>query len=498
MRRSSLAAIAACALLLSACSGGTEVVAPPSPSAAPAVPDDLRTFYEQPARWHNCGDADCTTIEVPLDYANPGAGATTLNMTRVRKGDGELGSLLVNPGGPGNSAFDYAKAATAVVNAQVLDHYDLIGVDPRGVGHSSPVHCLAEAQKDEFAAADATPDSPWELSQAAEIARTVQDGCAASNDPLLAHMSTEDAARDLDIVRAVLGDPVLNYLGKSWGTYLGATYAELFPARVGRMVLDGVLDAGSDLATITHDQAVAFEASLANFVRWCTKQGDCPVTGSTEEQMKQVRDFLKELDRRPLKDANGRELTEAMATNAILSSLYLPSENFTGLRDALAAGLKDDAAPLLVLQDAATGRDARGHYASNSTDAFYAYTCTDRPWSGTPQDAADLGEAWSSDAPTFGPSLAIGLLACADWLPQGTARAPHPIATDAPMLIVAGSHDPATPPAWGQKLAADLPNAHLITVDTWSHTAYSLGNACLDDQVDAYLLAGKLPVQPAC
>jgi len=485
------------AVLLTAC-GGSEVVAPATPSASATVPAQLQSFYAQPVRWHNCGNADCATIMVPLDYANPSAGTTTLNMARIRQGDGELGSLVINPGGPGGSAFDYAKAATSVVNKNVLAHYDLIGVDPRGVGHSSPVTCLTEAGKDAFAEADATPDSAWERSETAKIARTVQEGCTASGNALIGHMSTEEAARDLDIVRSVLGDPVLNYLGKSWGTYLGATYAELFPDRVGRMVLDGVLDAGGRLESITRDQAVGFEAALRNFAHRCVSEGNCPLTGTDDEAVKQLQDFLTALDRRPIRNANGRELTESLATTAMLSSLYRPDAQFESLRDAIAAGMKGDAQPLLNLADAGNGRDSLGHYPTNATDAFYVYTCTDRPWSGTAQDAADLAEAWAADAPTFGPSLATGLLTCSGWLPQGAPRAPRAISTDASMLVVAATHDPATPLPWAQKLAEDLPNAHLITVESWGHTAYSQGSACVDEQVDNYLLAGKLPVQPTC
>ena len=488
-------------LVLAGCSNST-VVAPVLPSEMPSAPPGLEAFYAQPATWRNCGNADCMLVKVPLDYADPAGTTIDLNVSRVSSGDADLGSLFVNPGGPGGSAFEYAKAGESVVSAEVLQHFDLIGVDPRGVSHSSPLECLTDDQKDTLVAADATPDTPQEVAGLEAVSTTLRDGCAASESPLYGRMGTVDAARDLDIVRAVVGDPAFNFLGKSYGTYLGAVYAELFPANVGRMVLDGVLPAGTDLIETTRMQAIALEQELGNFAQVCSESEACPWQGGAEEIVASLRAWFEGLDTKPLLGTDGRELTQALAQSAVVSYLYFPPGDYEALIPALSTAVTN-AQPddLLALWDQRSSRDAQGHYTSNALEAFYAVTCIDRPFDGSAADTAQLAQEWSTQAPTFGPSLAWGLLGCGGWpVAEGTAAPVTEVTApgSAPILVVGTTNDPATPYAWAEQVAGELSNAGLLTWDAHQHTAYSRGSSCVDEQVDGYLLTGKLPVQQRC
>ena len=268
-------------LALAACGASSSVeVAPiPVPSVSSAPATGLDVFYGQEVTWKNCGDADCTTVKVPLDYANPGGSTLKLAVTRVRATGKAIGSLFVNPGGPGGSAFDYAKAASMIVSPSVHEAYDVVGVDPRGVQKSDPIGCLSDAQVDELIAVDTTPDSADEEALIVSTSKEPALACEQKADPVVRFMGTVNAARDLDIVRSVVGDTSFNYLGKSYGTYLGAVYAELFPTRVGRMVLDGVLPADLDLTELSLGQAKAFEVAFNDFARDCSEQDDCPFEG---------------------------------------------------------------------------------------------------------------------------------------------------------------------------------------------------------------------------
>ena len=502
MRRlPTFAATAMSVVLLAGCSG-TPQVTPVVPSVMPSPPSGLESFYSQPAAWSNCGNADCMLVKVPLDYSNPTGATIELNVSRVSSGDGDLGSLFVNPGGPGGSAFDYAKYAEAVVSPGVLKHYDLIGVDPRGVASSSSIVCLTDSQKDELAVIDSTPDTSPEVDELVSASATLRDSCMASGSPLFGRMGTADAARDLDIVRAVVGDPAFNYLGKSYGTYLGAVYAQLFPTNVGRMVLDGVLPASIDLVETTRVQAIALEQELEHFAQYCSESDECPWQGSPAEIVAQIQQWFSSLDSKPLIATDGRQLTQALAESAVVSYLYFPPSDYAALVPALAAAVtKAQPDELLKLRDQRAERDATGHYTSNALEAFYAVTCVDRPFTGSSDDVAALAQEWTTGAPTFGPALAWGLLGCAGWPVEEGASAPVTSVTAAgaaPILVVGTTFDPATPYSWAEQVAGELENAGLLTWDAHQHTAYGRGSACVDEQVDIYLLSGKLPVQQQC
>jgi pimeloyl-ACP methyl ester carboxylesterase len=506
-------------LVLAACSSGTasDVVPPTRPSSAPSFslpphqsaspppttseqPDpsaeatpDLTAFYDQDVTWHNCGAADCTTITVPLDYSQPDGATIELAAARVKSTGEPIGTLFVDPGGPGGSAVDYARAARQIVSEDVLKNYDVVGVDPRGVGLSEPVHCLTDDQTDEILAVDGTPDTPQEEQATIDASAVVEHGCEKKGGVIYQHMGTADAARDLDIARAVVNDDTFNYLGKSYGTMLGATYAELFPDRVGRMVLDGVLPANLDLAQVTKGQADEFELALRHFVEYCLAGSDCPLSGSTDDGVAQIQKWLAGLDSVPLVSGS-RELSQPLATSAVLLNLYFPVSDYPVLRAALASAMIDkDAAPMLAMLDDRINRGPDGRYFTNGTDAFYGVTCLDRPFTGTVNDVKKYAEEWKATAPTFGPSLAWGLLPCKDWPVVGDTVTETKAVGSNPILVVSSTHDPATPYQWGVDLASTLDNGHLLTNDDWGHTAYHANGNCVAKAVDAYLLSGTLP-----
>ena len=485
-------------LALGGCSRAPEPTPPPAPGAIDlesALEEPLAAFYEQDVQWRNCGNAECARIEVPLDYRDPQGATIELSVTRVPAREESIGALLVNPGGPGGSAFEYAKAADFIVSPIIRDSFDIVGVDPRGVGGSEPVECLTDGQIDAIFAADGTPDTPQEVLSVIDDSSSIAESCAENASDVWRHMDTVTTARDMDIVRAVLDQPVLNYLGKSYGTAIGATYAELFPHRVGRMILDGVLPIDMSQEDVTYEQAVAFEAAFVNFAEYCAQSDACPFAGSTDEVAEQIRRFLRDLDSQPLPTADGRELTESLGSYAVLSFLYFPDSDYPRLEQALNEAVSNrDGTAIIGLVDERVNRGQDGRYLDNSTDAFYAVTCADMPYNGTAEDVARLAKEWSSAAPTFGPALAWGMLVCANW-PVTTGERFTSVRADgsAPILVVSTAGDTATPHEWGVELAESLANGHLVTWDAFNHTAYREGSTCVDGAVDAYLLAGELP-----
>lgn len=491
-----LTGIAVAAVVLAGCSSSPEPSPPPSAiESTTPVADSLARFYDQELQWRNCGSAECARVLVPLDYQDPDAGTVELSMTRVPARADSIGALLVNPGGPGGSAFDYAKAADYIVSPLVRESFDIVGVDPRGVAGSEPVECLTDSQIDAIFAADGTPDDDEEEEQIIADSASIAQSCADNAGEIWRYMDTVTTARDMDIVRAVLDQSVLNYLGKSYGTSIGLTYAELFPERIGRMVLDGVLPIDLSQEDITYGQAIAFEDAFIRFAEDCAGQDNCPFPGTPVEVAEQLRAFMQGLDSDPLPTADGRLLTESLASYAVLTFLYFPDSDYPRLRSALSQAVTSgDGTALIALVDERVNRGQDGRYLDNSTDAFYAVTCADAPYEGTAQEVRRLADQWSQKAPTFGRALAWGMLVCADW-PVTPAERITSISADgsAPILVVSTAGDTATPHQWGIDVANSLSNGHLITWDGSNHTAYREGSQCIDAAVDSYLVAGELP-----
>ena len=459
----------------------------------------LDGYYNQVLKWKDCaGGFDCTTLRVPLDYKHPTGEAISLSVIRL-KAKNSVDSLLLNPGGPGGSGVDYARAATYVVSKDLISRYDIVGFDPRGVGRSTPVHCLTDAQTDRIIAADGSPDNQVEINLLIALNKNFARACQNKSSTLYRFVDTASAARDIDILRNALGDKKLNWLGKSYGTFLGATYAELFPKRVGRMVLDGVVDPTLSNTELSRGQAVAFEAALNRFINDCYSHTDCPLTGSPKFGYSQIVDLLNSLDSHPAILKNGRTFTQAMGLIGILGSLYDKQYGWPQLRSDLSAAFRLSFEPLARNLDLYTSRGPDGKYENNSNDAIAAVNCLDRPDRPSVQQTLRLVKQWRKAAPLFGDYLAWSNLSCTYWKAPATDK-PHAIlAPGSPMILVVGTlHDPATPYEWSKSLSKQLHNSTLLTFDGDGHTAYMQGSSCIDKVVDNYFITGVTKTGIVC
>ncbi|MFJ3214712.1 alpha/beta hydrolase [Kitasatospora sp. NPDC086801] len=511
-------------------SASSDVAGPAAPSASSspgvtpleplpaAVPAGLAPYYAQRLDWQPCDAGfECTTLRVPLDYDRPGDGDLTLAAARATAvpagsgsgsgsgpgsgseaggGSGRLGSLLLNPGGPGGSAVEYLEAAARTYDSGVRARYDLVGLDPRGVGRSNPVTCLSGDRMDAYTAVDLTPGDQHGVDALVAADKEFADGCRQRAGAALGHLSTVEAARDMDVLRALLGDERLNYVGKSYGTFLGATYAGLFPGRVGRLVLDGAVDPSLDSVTGNRTQAGGFETAWAAFAKDCAKHEDCPL-GRTEQQIgEQLTTLLATVQAHPLPSTdNGRRLTEAQATTGVIQAMYADFL-WPKLRTALTDAKAGDGTSLLKLSDSYYGREADGSYP-NLMFANTAVNCLDlpAPFAG-PTDVQRAVPDFEQTSPHFGRDMAWMALTCTYWPVRATGTA-HTIraAGAAPIVVVGTTRDPATPYAWAQALAGQLESGRLLTYDGDGHTAYGHHNACVDGAVNRYLLVGEAPEQ---
>lgn len=491
---------------MSACSPGSlgsTRTADVSLAALPKeTPVNLAAYYGQSLSWRECGVSgfECTTMKAPLDYAEPDAGDIKLAVARKKAtGPGKrLGSLLVNPGGPGGSAIGYLQAYAGLgYPAAVRARYDMVAVDPRGVARSEPVECLSGKQMDAYTQTDVTPDDQAETNELSAAFKKFAAGCEVKSGEVLPHVSTVEAARDMDILRAALGDDKLNYVGASYGTFLGATYAGLYPERVGRMVLDGAMDPSLSAREMNREQTAGFETAFQSFAKDCVRRSDCPLgTGSAADASKRLKSFFTELDRTPIPtgDPSGRKLGEALATTGVIAAMYDQGE-WAQLRSALSSAIKDkDGAGLLALSDSYYERDGDGTYA-NLMAANAAVNCLDLPPSfKSPDDVKAALPSFEKASPVFGDGLAWAALNCTYWPVKATSGA-HRIEAKgaAPIVVVGTTRDPATPYRWAQALAGQLDSGTLLTYVGDGHTAYGRGSACIDSAINTYLLDGTPP-----
>jgi pimeloyl-ACP methyl ester carboxylesterase len=503
--RSLLSVLVAGSLLLAGCStisdalDGEPVTPLPTESATPPSGEAaLSRYYEQTLDWQDCGPGQCALLTVPLDYANPGGDVVRLAVLKVpaKKQGRRLGSLVVNPGGPGGSGVQYAAAADLIVDGPVRDQFDIVGFDPRGVGQSQPIDCVDDAQLDQFLGYDPTPDSPQEEHAFAEHSKQFAAACGRNAGPLLGHASTDDVAKDMDILRAVLGESKLNYLGKSYGTFLGATYADLFPERVGRFVLDGALAPDLTSVEINTGQAEGFELATRQWAASCVDEGDCPLGGSVDEVMQGMRELLKDLDSSPvpIDDPRVSALTEGWASLGIAQAMYDQSQwgvLTSALRDLVE---QQNGQKLMQLADQYADRQPSGQYTNNIMEVIYAVNCLDSPDSKNLADYERYQAQAEKVAPTWGSFLAWSSMPCGFW-PVGPTGEPHKISAEGsdPIVVVGTTRDPATPYKWAVRLNDQLANSSLITFDGDGHTAYTRSNACVDDAVNDYYTDGTVP-----
>lgn len=473
-------------------------VNPPTSNAGDST--GLSGYYAQKLSWENCGGGfQCATLTVPLDYAKPEAAAIAIEVTRLKAKNNTLGSLVLNPGGPGGSGIDYARAATAVTGEALRENYDIVGFDPRGVGQSTPIECLDDAKTDIYIAMDGTPDNQSEIDATVAMLKEFGGDCVKNAPTLVNVVDTISAAKDVDILRAALGDQKLNWLGKSYGTYLGATYADLFPQNVGRMMLDGAIDPTLTNKQLSEGQARGFEDALTQFVTDCLTRTDCPLGGTVADGIATVKGMLDNLDTNPGQLDDGRQFTQSMGVLGVVGGLYDVSYGWTQLRQMLGAALSGDFNPLSQSVDMYTSRNDNGTYSDNSNDAIMAINCIDRPDRGTIDETAALAKEWSKFAPVFGDYLAWGNIGCTYW-PATATGTPHTIAAIGaqPILVVGTSHDPATPYAWAKSLASQLSSGVLLTMNGNGHTAYKQGSSCIDEIVEKYYLTGEIKSGVVC
>ncbi|HKT57951.1 MAG TPA: alpha/beta hydrolase [Microbacterium sp.] len=472
-----------------------------SPSHGPdtsGVSADLKPFYAQTVVWRACNGGDeCSRISVPLDWNAPSRGKAQLAVIRHRATDGSAqGALLVNPGGPGASGVQLIRDSVEyAVGSDLEKHYDVIGFDPRGVGGSTPaVRCYDATDMDSFLFDLPTQKRNTPAWVAEELSNFKQFGqaCDRNSAGILSHIDTVSAARDMDVIRAVLGQKKLDYLGYSYGTFLGATYAGLYPNRVGHMVLDGALDPSVSALDVSVAQGIGFESALKAYMAYCLRQKGCPFTGTVADGMSDLGAMLAQVDADPLPNSDGRQLGADSLMTAIVSALYAQS-SWKYLTQALDGVANGDPSIAFQLADFYYNR-VDGRYEDNSFEAFNAYNCMDYPSGETAGQIAAAQQQLKQKAPTIAPYWSVQVDTCAEW-PVKTAVTRQQIHASGagPIVVIGTSNDPATPYAWAKSLASQLDSGVLITRIGQGHTGFNKGNSCVDDAVNGYFLNGTTP-----
>lgn len=510
MRLRQAALVVAAVALVLPLSGCLDAFLPPpvhstsTPTGEDVAPE-LESYYSQQLVWDGCGlNLQCATASAPLDWSEPQRDSIELALIRQRAtGGNPIGSLLVNPGGPGGSGVDYIRESVDYATTERLQQeFDVVGFDPRGVNHSTAVVCYPDpADFDDFLF-DLLPgeygSDEW-LEEYAEANAAFASACEENTGDLLGFVDTISAARDLDLLRAILGDEKLNYLGYSYGTLLGATYAELYPQKTGRLVLDGALDPTTSNFEVSATQAQGFESALRAFLKDCATYRDCPFTGSVNASMAEIRALLDRLDASPIRIEDGRQLGSSTMTIAIITPLYSEA-SWPALRQIFTDVLHGDAAYAFQIADFYFNRDEEGTYENNSTEAFLAINCLDyRSDSSVETMRAEEAELVRL-APVLGRQLAFGGAGCAEW-PYPPVREQGPIRAQgsADILVVGTVNDPATPYVWAKALASQLENGHLVTYDGEGHTAFNKGSSCVDEVIEKYFVDGTVPASdPNC
>ena len=560
---------------LSACGTGLAPAAGGSATVPGPIPSGLESFYRQAVNWYPCAATDgmekasektsqasatttaatasaqptatpsadgatgatgtagsseeetdtatfsCAVITVPLDYANPKGETISIAVKkRAATGGHAQGALFINPGGPGDSGVSFAERAGNAFSPDLLNAYDVIGFDPRGVGSSTAITCSSD---DDSSGSTAEPSASGTASSSPSASGTPSAGstpsagtaasgesyeewaestrqsfqelseqCASGTEPaaLLDHVDTVSAARDLDILRALAGQEKLNYLGFSYGTYLASVYAETFPGNTGRMVLDGAIDPSLSLAEQGLGQAKGFEQALRTYVDYCQSSSGCPLSGGTDAGVQQVRDLITSANSTPLSTSDpNRTVTGSDIVTALSEYLYTTEQNWEPLTKALDQAINhhDGSAFTATEEQDSPSKDDGG-------GAFQAVTCLDYPVEGDEATWAAQYEQAKRVAPIFADS-SVGLdMVCSVWGHNGTRKPTQIHARGAaPILVVGTTGDPATPYAWSKSLAEQLDSGQLLTWEGNGHTAYGGDASCVNDAVDAYLISGTMP-----
>jgi len=462
----------------------------------------------QPVQWGPCrvsggsdaaqvpAGAQCGQIAVPVDYAKPDGEVAQLALIRFPATGSKIGSLVINPGGPGESGIEAAAGVVETLPQQMRERFDLIGFDPRGVGSSTPaVWCNSDADNDRLRADPQVDYSPAgvehiEKETKAFIARCIDK----MGKDFLANVGTANVVKDLEAIRAAVGDDKLTYLGYSYGTRIGSAYAEAYPQNVRAMILDGAVDPNADPIEADIDQAAAFQKAFDDYAADCATDPGCPLGTDPAKSVEVYRNMVDSLVNKPAATEDPRGLGYSDAIVGTIMSLYSPNlwRHLTDGLTELADGRGDT---LLVLSDMYMRRDAQGRY-TNATDARIAVNCVDQP------PVTDRAKAVAEDRRLrdVAPFMSYGdftghapLSTCAFW-PVPPTSEPHAVSAPGlpPTLVVSTTNDPATPYQAGVDLAKQL-GGGLLTFDGTQHTVVFQGNRCVDNYAAAYLIDGVMP-----
>lgn len=509
VRRSPFVALGALVLSLACAVPAAAQTAPTSTPSTPSSTSTTGTSTPTPApklTWRKCGKLECTTLKVPVDYSQPDGEQVGIAVSRRRAADPSrrIGSLIVNFGGPGDAGSTTLADFAGTYPKEIRDRYDLVSFDPRGVGKSRPVVCVDDTTTDALDAEDPTPDSDAELHAFYDGTNDVADfvaGCVAKNGDWLGKLGSRNVARDIDRLRASLGDAKLHYLGYSYGTVIGAVYAQMFPERVGRMVLDSPVDLSVDALQELQADANGFEHALESFLAWCARDKKCTFhsSGTPEAAFRALQQKFEAgaaLDATTLGGgATNRKAGVAAFYTAVLSALYDKAYGWPELAQALEDAKTGDGTLLLALADSYNGRRDDGTY-DNIQQVFDAIHCDDR------YDAAQSWDGFVAEyqrevaaLPLLGAYTGSTKLGCDPRYPQPPASeqlGDVRVSGAAPVLILGTTHDPATSYQGAIDLQSRVAGSRLVSFDSTEHTAYTK-SACIDRIVDSYLLRGHVP-----
>lgn len=435
----------------------------------------------------------CGKAAVPRNYANPTGAKISLFILKVHdKTKTGQKPLFVNPGGPGGSGVLTAVSLAGTVSQNLLNSFDIVGFDPRGVGLSSPLSCIPSSTLDQLFAANPDVRTPTGLQQAETMYQGIAAGCVAKYGRSLADYNTVETAQDMDLLRQALGNQPLNYLGFSYGTRLGAVYASMYPKTIRTAVFDGAVDPVASDLTNAENQLKGFEQAFDQFAADCATKPQCNVIGPARPAVMALLATANTTGGIPSSNtADPRRATSGLILTAVASALY-DQASWPDLAAAILAAQKGDSKELLALADQYTQRDSHGKY-TNIWDANTAISCNDARQTFSGPQVQQIATDWASKYPMFGLNFAASLLQCTGWPPSG-----HPVPTDVnasgskPLLVVGTLHDPATPYAGAVTLASALGTGELLSWDGEGHTAYGK-SPCIDNAVNAYLISDTLP-----
>lgn len=475
---------------------GPTAFRPEPPSTAPPTTGELEDPFIDELDWYRCKRVfECATFEVPTDYRDIHRNTTHLTIQRIPARDPEqrIGVLLVNPGGPGGSGIEFVTYASLAFPQEVLDRFDIIGFDPRGVGESGQIDCIHDRSMEALMALDWTDNSSTVREGAQTLMDEIAEGCFRKHTEKLPYLGTVNAARDMEMIRRALEEEQISYVGLSYGTKLGAVYATLYPDRVRAMVLDGALVPADDLVAFSEVRAAAFEDALSAFAAACTADDGCPIEG---DPMTAVRELLASLAEAPMetRDRGGRALSRPIAVSAIAGSLY-DIGAWPLMAEAIGAARSGEPDLLMRLGDQSWGRN-RFESFGNMFDSFVAIDCADRVERAQVSDVAEDLDRLAEQYPLLGADQIGFALTCASW-PTGSSPIPALNAGEAaPLVVVGTTRDPATPYVWARELADSLGSAVALTLDGDGHTAFPW-NDCMQGHLVPYLTDLTVPADAA-